>query len=647
MPPSATLENLRARAAHLSSERSVSTLTLGILVALATWFVTLNNPAPGLDPSWGAGLYMALHKGLPFGSEVVFTYGPLGFLINSVGWYGGLQELAFVWLALLHVAFACALIWALRRSYGAFAAALLTFVILALLVAVEVPFALAAIACFAVLQLRPPRHVLVALIVAGAAFASIEMLVKLSVGPPVFVMFAIALIGARARLAQLALYVGVFAAGVLILWLASGQALADLSDYVVNGRQIVSGYSEAMILTKGSELQHTLSVVAAFVGLIALIAYAAMAPYRDQRARWCGVAIAALAGFALLKEGVVRSDVSHLSAYFSTMVAFWIAIPWGRGRRLIPFLGAAVLLVLSATLELRKDPGRAWELMNPIENVDRAYTQADKLFHPGQRSEEREFARVFMKAGYRLDESMLSALEGHSVAIDPWEIAVAWAYDLDWSPLPVFQNYSAYTSELDQLNAGLVSSPEGPERILRQNPAKGLSEYATRAIDGRYPAWDPPAQAIATLCNFDVLQTTPYWQLLGRVPDRCGEPEPIGSAQSAYDEKVSVPQARPGEVVFVRIHGAEVSGVESLRSLLYRANTRFAVVNGKKTYRLIPGTAADGLLLDGAPQLTGRGILAQAPQAETIELTGLDGGLRYDFYSMTVDRSSTGADGES
>jgi len=218
---------------------------------------------------------------------------------------------------------------------------------------------------------------------------------------------------------------------------------------------------------------------------------------------------------------------------------------------------------------------------------------------------------------------------------------VAWVYDLDWSPLPVFQNYSAYTAELDQLNADRIASDQGPERILRQNPAQGLSQYPTRTIDRRYPAWDPPAQALATLCNFAPLQTTGHWQLLGRVPDRCGVPELLDSVESSYGESVPVPQAPRGEVVLVRIHGAEVDGLESLRSLLYRAKFRYAVVDGERTYRLVPGTAADGLLLNGDAQVTGTGLLAQAPQAETIELTGLDGELRYDFYSMTVARSPT------
>ncbi len=149
--------------------------------------------------------------------------------------------------------------------------------------------------------------------------------------------------------------------------------------------------------------------------------------------------------------------------------------------------------------------------------------------------------------------------------------------------------------------------------------------------------WDPPEQALATLCNFEITETTPGWQLLSRVPDRCGEPELISSVDAAYGETVEVPQAGKDEVVFVKVDGVGVSGLESVLSLLYKSRFRHAVVNGSDTYRLVPGTAADGLLLNGPPELVGECPFAQAPQAETLELTGPSGDLRYDFYSMKVE----------
>ena len=106
---------------------------------------------------------------------------------------------------------------------------------------------------------------------------------------------------------------------------------------------------------------------------------------------------------------------------------------------------------------------------------------------------------------------------------------------------------------------------------------------------------------------------------------------------------VPVPEPGRNEVVFVRIYGAGVSGLERLSTFLLHARTRRVVVNGAQSYRLIPGTASDGLLLWGGDRIAA-GAFSQIPQARTIEVTGADGGLRFSFFRMRVrdDRSSLG-----
>ena len=87
-----------------------------------------------------------------------------------------------------------------------------------------------------------------------------------------------------------------------------------------------------------------------------------------------------------------------------------------------------------------------------------------------------------------------------------------------------------------------------------------------------------------------------------------------------------------------------MSGLERLSTFLLHARTRRVVVNGAQSYRLIPGTASDGLLLWGGDRIAEGGVFSQIPQARTIEVTGADGGLRFSFFRMRVrdDRSSLG-----
>jgi hypothetical protein len=77
----------------------------------------------------------------------------------------------------------------------------------------------------------------------------------------------------------------------------------------------------------------------------------------------------------------------------------------------------------------------------------------------------------------------------------PDDIAIAYAYDINWQPLPIFQFYATYTSKLDLLNA---------ERLLNNPPTRIL--YSFKAIDRRYPLFDSPAVVREILSNYHTLE---------------------------------------------------------------------------------------------------------------------------------------------
>ncbi|MDR2058321.1 MAG: hypothetical protein LBP83_08620, partial [Dysgonamonadaceae bacterium] len=52
-----------------------------------------------------------------------------------------------------------------------------------------------------------------------------------------------------------------------------------------------------------------------------------------------------------------------------------------------------------------------------------------------------------------LPSEFLQQAANKRVDVFPYDIALLYAYDLNWSPRPVFQSYSAYTPVLDQINA--------------------------------------------------------------------------------------------------------------------------------------------------------------------------------------------------
>ena len=618
----------------LETGESLPGWPFGLAVALLTWGVTMVGPVPGLDGGWNAGLAIAVDQGLHFGTQVVFSYGPLGFLQGPYIWFDGLGVIALIYSSALYVAFSLAVFAALRRALPLLPSVVAAFLALALLPPPDQPLALAVLIALGVLERRHSPRALAGFAVFAASFAAVEVLVKLSTGPAIVVILALALIGARARPRLLAAAAALFVVELLLFWLLAGQSLATVPDFLGRSWEVVGAYSTAMLReVEVAPWKVTLATIAAAVISIALVAAcAALGRFGDARARWCAAALSAVAAFVTFKEGVVRTDAGHLSLYFATACLLWIAIPWPRRRWPALLAGAAVIALVGIPVRV---PGMATKL-DVVTNVGVAGEQVANLASSSRRDRLIDDGRTGLRALYALEPADLAALEGHSVAVEPWEVAAAWAYELEWDPLPVFQNYSAYTTGLDQLNAAAVEGPGGPERILRENPPLVFAEFKTPDLDNRFAGWDPPAQQLAELCHFAPLSASERWLVLGRTPDRCAAPRPVGSVEAAEGEAVPVPESGPDEVVFARLHGAGVSGLEKVQSLLLHARTRRLVLDGGVAYRLVPETAGDGLLLRGDPAVAPPAPFSPLPQTATVAIEGSGGPVRFDFFAMKI-----------
>jgi hypothetical protein len=606
-----------------------SSWTLGLVVGLLSWKVLFATPAIGLDNSWQAALYMASHRGLHFGTQVVFTYGPLGFLNQPFLWYSGLAAIAFVYQVALHLALGITLLWALRRTLSAPIAVVLTAVVLIAAPGLDVPISLTAVWCLLALSPEPPSRAPWIVLIGGVVLGAAQTLVEWRSGPVILVMCAITLLASRQRWRNLALFIVGAVGALLALWFLSGQGVGNISGYLAKTAQIVSGYSEAMGLHGGPAL--VVGALALGAGLTAVACLSS----RPGATRLAAGLVIALASFAVFKEAVVRADFDHSQIFFGTAAGVGAAVAYER-RRTLALLAVVGLAALNLGLEVGN---QVVPTFNPIAHIRAAASGVRLLFSPGRRSHDTSLYAQDMRRVYRLSPATLRLLRGRTVYVAPWEEAAAWAYGLRWDPPPVFQNYSAYTAALDRLNANALRSPSGPQRILRENTLTvNPRTHSPAGVDRRWSAWDPPGQSLAMFCNYAPLLTTPRWQVLGKVASRCGPSTRVGSRDTRYGVTVRVPEPAKGRIVYAKVHGAGVSGLERIRTLLYRADVRHVVVNGTSTYRLVPGTAADGLIMDMAPGVDypGPSPFRLSPGAHTIRLTGQSGALTIEFFSMVV-----------
>src|SRR5580704_7569408 len=93
------------------------TFSLGFLwVALAMIPTVPDILGTGLDASWAYGINLAHAQNLIFGRDVVFTFGPLGYLFYPIpGLAGSWAALGFAWAIYALFLFGLFLIW---RSLG-------------------------------------------------------------------------------------------------------------------------------------------------------------------------------------------------------------------------------------------------------------------------------------------------------------------------------------------------------------------------------------------------------------------------------------------------------------------------------------------------------------------------------------------------
>jgi hypothetical protein len=614
------------------------------VIALFTWQPPHITPSSGLDGSWPTGLVMAAHRGLDFGTQVIFTYGPLGFLRLPRAMYGGLALVSLLYALAVRVGLAAAVLWAARHRLS-LPVAVAVAVAASLITTPEAIVVIAFICCAAALAEDPPRRAASLVTYGGGLVSAVEVLVKLNTGLLVLAFCLVTVLVMEGnRLANLLRFGSTLVATLAVSWFAAGQGLGNVDDFFRASYDVIGGYSAAMALDQGRRGV----IEAALVVLCLTFGAWVIAVRRLPRPRAAGLlALVALLGFLGWKEGFVREDPPHAAFFFSWMATPWIALTWIRGwGRTAGLAGFAVIVALfyGSRGYFPTFPGPAAAGLDPIVNAKAAINDVYDLVDPAARDAERDRARFTLALQYGLDRETRALIGQQPVDVYPSEISLAWAYGLNWDPLPVFQTYAGYTPLLDRRNASALSSSDGPRMILRQ---------AVGTIDGRFPSYDTPAATLAMLCNFEPLRTTSRFQLLGRVADRCGRPHEIASVDADYGQAVQVPSPPDrGEAIFARVSGLNPTGIEKLRALLYKPAFRSLTIDGKWTYRLVSATAGDGLLLStppsgdfSAPRFESAAWswkLAPRPNATTITVeksaavASPDNRLRIDFYAMPV-----------
>jgi len=586
-------------------------------------------PQAGLDTSWQAGLAMALVHHIAWGPRIDFTYGPLGFLITPTLYYASTSILSVIYLLASRFALFALLQRAARRKFPPYWSILATFIVGASVVmlvdAADLLMACALLIAIEAIADATDRAVsywaLALAVLTGAG-----LLVKFSVGLLGFGLVVVVVASTPNWQRNAAVVATGFVAILLVAWVATGNSITNMLVYLRMSTAIASGYSGAMSLEVGRINEwYYAAILLAFLG--ACVAWGSHASAR--RRQIC--VVLGFMGFAwiALKEGYVRHD-GHDLEFFGLMLVAFVAVPWPgyqRAGRLAGVLGLATIFTWTAAGALPSN------IVSLSSDTHYLATDIRTILSSRQRDALISGARSALQAGYSLPALFLNQLRGQTVAIETYEDTLAWAFpDFTWDPEPVLQQYSAYGQNLDRLEANFLRSASAPTRILVQPPVpfEGIDQD---------PFFEPPTTNVVTLCRYAQLGASANWQLLTRVPDRCGRLVPIGSHEVGFGQTVAVPVAPPGDAVLARFYGVGSSLLYRAENFVLKARAISMRVPGA-SYRFIARTGDDLHILRAPATLGYAAAYSPTPISSftLIERNLLTVGGRYrvSFYELPI-----------
>jgi len=442
-------------------------------------FVTM-PPAPcelDMDPSLSAVLNYAHQHQLQYGSDVVYTYGPWGFLIFFLFFphAASARTAVAVGHCFTVAAGLCLVAWRLRPLWRWLLLGVFTWVAANIDARADLVINTGLLCwgllCFVESGLPLVRDA--SIFTALAVFSGLAKVAFLFAGGVSILLLACDLLARGNRRLAFGMVAG-FGAGLLFGWMLSGQSLLHFGEFLVNAFAVAQGYNQALGW-EGTEMVRRsefglLPLVVAIVTIRTLSAFEGGKNHSHSRwRRGLLLAWATFLSFTAWKHGTVRVDAFHVVSFlgFATVLALALEVLpceqptarlWARG------FGVACCLMSLVALHSLFFPSCLKSLCQPF----RAFRyHARCLIRPAEYW--RSMAETIEARRREAQLPKFRRIIGRASA-DVFGQRQAYAVfnDLDYRPRPVFQSYAACNARLMRLNEQFYLSKAAPQYVLFQ-----------------------------------------------------------------------------------------------------------------------------------------------------------------------------------
>lgn len=453
-------------------------------------------PSPTLDHSYQVVLEYAITHGFQFGKDIIFTFGPFGFLDTTVS-QGELPVQRFLFALAWSGIVAWSVTAVAQQIQGAIKYVFLVWFLVYSAPAGVEQYAFLVIAYGSMVLVnnvqKRKSEVLIFLTI-FALLALIKFTLFMAAMATVLVC-ALVHIGKRdfRSFFTVTTFFGVI---LLVLWMAGGQKLGNLILWFMGSFEIARGFTEAMTITP----KWSVFVICVIAGILFLISlWMTIQPARLDL-RNIGILMVITANvFLSWKHSFVRADGHVMGFIFLLPMAFAILFTetfqkgMSRKYRLYlatAYIGTTILCNWAADLQ---EPGT---MLTKLVNWPRHMAGNSRLILnsvTGKGETCFEALREKLKIQRVPDLPTARSIIGNSsVDVISYTQWAALANDMNYRPRPVIQGYSVYTPYLQDLNLSFYQSAQRPKYLLLK----------METIDGRFPALDDATLLPYILSNY-------------------------------------------------------------------------------------------------------------------------------------------------
>lgn len=468
------------------------------LLAYASSYILsgVSAPQPDLDESYQSVLEYAKFHDFQFGKDIIFTFGPLGFLNSWVS--QGLFPVHRILFALFWGGFVAFSATSIARQIPGW----IKFVFLVWFLIYsnygwldQHAFLIMVYGCTILLGDLQRRKVVVAVIIAVfAILALIKFTFFMAVSFGV-ILCALMQIGKREFKASLiiALFYGT---AFIALWLSTGQGLENLIPWIRGSLEIAAGYTDAMTIFPKVKVL----VICSIAGALFLASVLMIIRFAQLNVSSMGILIVTTAYvFLSWKSGFVRADGHVMGFIFFLPLAHAILLtePFQKemNRKLqicliSLFLGVVLLCNWAADIQ---EPGT---MLTKLIDWPRCVIRNTRLICNSVTGHwEKNFISLRennlnkQEPDLPIAKNMVGKATVDVMNYRQW---AALSNNLNYSPRPVFQGYCVYTPFLQDLNLSYFKSERRPQYLL----------FKMESVDNRYPALDDATLLPYVLSNY-------------------------------------------------------------------------------------------------------------------------------------------------